>query len=283
MKIDVLMKKFQPRKARPGKFAAFTLIELLVVIAIIAILAAMLLPALSAAKIRAKEIGCRNNLKQLGLAEQLYMNDSNGSMLPYGGSGGVWLQSLRPVYAGVDNVAVCPLTSLWNPVPVVPTIGDYKTAWFWTASATSAVTTNTSGSYTFNGWLYGGSSPFGGMGDDKTFQKESTVKSSSQTPVFGDGAWVDAGVDTNDTLAHDLSNPLKPGPNTPTGVDGPSGLYRYSIARHCPQRPKFPPTDINLSKPAPGGINITFYDGHVEDVSLNNLLGLYWHRDWSIP
>ena len=82
---------FHPSSAagrRPGP-AAFTLIELLVVIAIIAILAAMLLPALSSSKEKARRLICLNNEKQLYLSLHMYCDDNNDNV-PVQAGPAVW-------------------------------------------------------------------------------------------------------------------------------------------------------------------------------------------------
>ncbi len=99
------------------KYRAFTLIELLVVIAIIAILAAMLLPALSAARERARAANCMNNLKQYGLALHMYSGDNDGYCPAQTTSTGVYFEAFYPYFAKSDwksgsgkpmQFAVCP-------------------------------------------------------------------------------------------------------------------------------------------------------------------------------
>ena len=95
----------------PQHKCAFTLVELLVVIAIISILAAMLLPALREAREKARQIVCVNNLRQIGIAEQMYINAWDW-VSPFHTAGGYFYTYLAP-YTGSSSVFLCPSYKEW--------------------------------------------------------------------------------------------------------------------------------------------------------------------------
>ena len=133
------MKKYQQlyfgkRKSAARAGWAFTLIELLVVIAIIAILAAMLLPALARAKESGRRIVCLNNLKQLSMAAQMYLGDSQG-IYPPRSSTDRWPDKFYDNYGKNTKLLVCPSTTTNATSHGDPTLAD-----------------NAERSYLINGW-----------------------------------------------------------------------------------------------------------------------------------
>jgi len=255
----------------------FTLIELLVVIAIIAVLAAILLPALAAAKLRAQQISCVNNLKELTMAGKMYADDTKMWVGPLTSdptlSQGDWMGTMLGYYGNATNVLFCPAApDQGMPPGAVNPPGKADAAWHWTLS-----TPFYASSYGFNKWL--NSIPTLALGNGTAhpewdYPDEASVRDPTSVPMFMDSVWINFDPIETDPPARDLYDP--------TSKTSSEGMPRVCIARHGGRPAGSAPRNVLPGAALPGSIIMGFVDGHAQPVKLQDLWTYYWHRNWVI-
>jgi prepilin-type N-terminal cleavage/methylation domain-containing protein/prepilin-type processing-associated H-X9-DG protein len=266
-----------------NRLRGFTLIELLVVIAIIAILAAILLPVLESAQLRAKEVNCINNVKQLTEANLIYYDENNAWVGPINTndptqSQGDWMGAMISYYKGT-NVLYCPAAPFQgNAAGAVNPPGKADSAWIWTISAPAY-----SSSYGINKWLANsGGLTHSSQYPNDVYRTEASVRQPTMVPMFMDAAWVNLDPYESDPPARNLYDPLSSASQT-GGSAVNDGMPRLCVARHggrpAGSAPRVAPTGSVL----PGMINMGFVDGHVEEDKLQNMWTYYWHAGWVTP
>jgi prepilin-type processing-associated H-X9-DG protein len=151
--------------------------------------------------------------------------------------------------------------------------------WWWWAGSQFRGQTNRAGSYTANSWVTRWGGWWGAFEGHQEWIciKESQIQHTSKTPVFADGVIFEAcWPSENDLPAMNLQN----GECAPSKY--PWGMSTLTIPRHG-SRPSYVTTNQSPAARLPGAINISFYDGHVAMVPLEQLWQQEWHLDWQTP
>jgi prepilin-type N-terminal cleavage/methylation domain-containing protein len=247
---------------------AFTLVELLVVIAIIGILAALLLPALSRAKDRARNAICISNLKQWGVTWRLYTDENNDTFMsgaPFNWARGAWVLSFTNGYPQKPPLLLCPkATDRRGPgeyethdSPTDPNAADMggpTTAYDFPIPDPANPALPLTASYGLNCWVYNPpTNNIQGRGIDYHWKKYSAPPQPSVTPLFLDSMWRGGGPSPTDAPP-DFNG-------QETGFSNNEMCF-FAIERHGK------------------GVNIVNFDGSVNNVWAKNLWALPWCKDY---
>lgn len=254
---------------------AFTLVELLVVIAIIALLMSILMPALARVRSQAKAVLCLSNLKQMGGAFAMYLDDNDNTFMKnWTHMGGFkeppheryWMDALRTYYGNQGDVRLCPAAtkthtnsdgtrgpgsasgtfSAWGIFPSPDQCGEASSWWPWATACDY-------GSYGINAWVSNIEEGWNvWFGQEDIYWRKGNMKGAASIPLLGDHKWVDCWPNYTD------DPPL-----------GENLHYESQMSRICMNRHN-------------GYVNWVFCDYGARPVGLKELWWLRWYKQYPV-